>query len=605
MGLRFRIRGLGAAIVAIAGITMLTWTWGTWPDPVVDFGREIYVPWRLSEGDVLYRDIVSYFNGPLSPYLHSMLFRMCGTGLRTLVIFNIAVTGAIAAMLMRLIARAAGELAGTACGVAFLVLFAFAQYLVTGTYNYVCPYSYELTHGIALTLAMILCLQAAMNRHSAAWFAAAGAAFGLVWLTKAEIAFAASLAVIAAFAAARISPRQLAVFAACAIAPIAVALLLLCLAMPISQALGGILGSWRWIGDRALLDLPYFKEIAGTDDPVRSIRSMLRGALVYLAIFAPAAGIALLQRNRRATRLPIAAATFVIMLVVGMALWQAINWSLFVAPLPILLVGVLTFVVFRLLRARAREADLCLPLVLLVWSLAMLAKIPLNVRIYHYGFALAMPGTMVAIAILLGCVPRLIDRAGGNGLLFRAAVLAALAVSLYAHVRWMGLFFDAKTETVSAGADRFRADRRAIVTNQALEQIARTTAPGRTLVALPEGLIINYLSRSVNPSGQLNFTPPAIIMYGEEAMLRAFERRPPDLVALLSIDSSEYGARYFGRDYAHRLGAWIGENYRPAKPFVVQLDRRTHFAIELLERRNARATEREAPAREGETPAGP
>ena len=48
------------------GAAMLAWTWGTWPDVLVDFGGELYVPWRLAEGDVLYRD-VAYFTGPLSP----------------------------------------------------------------------------------------------------------------------------------------------------------------------------------------------------------------------------------------------------------------------------------------------------------------------------------------------------------------------------------------------------------------------------------------------------------------------------------------------------------------------------------------------------------
>ena len=38
--------------------------WSVGPDPLIDFGRELYVPWRITEGDVLYRD-VAYFNGPV------------------------------------------------------------------------------------------------------------------------------------------------------------------------------------------------------------------------------------------------------------------------------------------------------------------------------------------------------------------------------------------------------------------------------------------------------------------------------------------------------------------------------------------------------------
>ena len=49
------------------------------PDPVVDFGRELYVPWRITQGDVLYQDI-AYFNGPLVPYINAAIFAVFGVG---------------------------------------------------------------------------------------------------------------------------------------------------------------------------------------------------------------------------------------------------------------------------------------------------------------------------------------------------------------------------------------------------------------------------------------------------------------------------------------------------------------------------------------------
>lgn len=42
---------------------LLFFSWRKWPDPLIDFGRELYVPWQLSLGKTLYLDI-SYFNGP-------------------------------------------------------------------------------------------------------------------------------------------------------------------------------------------------------------------------------------------------------------------------------------------------------------------------------------------------------------------------------------------------------------------------------------------------------------------------------------------------------------------------------------------------------------
>ena len=62
---------------------MMLWTWQTWPDVLIDFGVQLYVPWRLSAGEVLYRDIAHY-TGPLSVYYHAIFFRIFGPSLRVL-----------------------------------------------------------------------------------------------------------------------------------------------------------------------------------------------------------------------------------------------------------------------------------------------------------------------------------------------------------------------------------------------------------------------------------------------------------------------------------------------------------------------------------------
>ena len=61
----------------IFGGFLLKWSWGKWLHPVVDFGRELYVPWQMLEGKALYRDL-SYFNGPLSPLVNAVGFSLAG-----------------------------------------------------------------------------------------------------------------------------------------------------------------------------------------------------------------------------------------------------------------------------------------------------------------------------------------------------------------------------------------------------------------------------------------------------------------------------------------------------------------------------------------------
>ena len=73
-----RARALaGPLLVATTAVALALRTRRMWGDPVVDFGREVYVAWRVSEGADLYRD-VAHFNGPLASYANAAWFDVMG-----------------------------------------------------------------------------------------------------------------------------------------------------------------------------------------------------------------------------------------------------------------------------------------------------------------------------------------------------------------------------------------------------------------------------------------------------------------------------------------------------------------------------------------------
>src|SRR5271154_166394 len=81
-----------AAVVMGAVFAMLTFkTWRRWPDLVIDFGAQLYMPWQISTGAVLYRDVHYLAGGPLSQYYHALLFKIFGVSFLTLVVSNLAV----------------------------------------------------------------------------------------------------------------------------------------------------------------------------------------------------------------------------------------------------------------------------------------------------------------------------------------------------------------------------------------------------------------------------------------------------------------------------------------------------------------------------------
>ncbi len=563
-------RWLGPVVVGAAGVVMLVWSWGTWPDPLVDFGQQLYVSWQIAEGKLLYRDL-AYLYGPLSPYLNAIFLRLFGVSLTTLVVCNLAILAGLIGLLYRMLADVGGRFAATLGGLTFVTVFAFGQLVEIGNYNFVCPYVYGVTHGLALSLLAIYAVSRHHRQGGLWWVVVCGFGLGLVALAKAEILLAAGPAVVLGLGAVLRSSRArgrrivaiASLFLACVVLPLLAALLLLGSHMPYRVALDGMLGTWPDILGGELLQLPFYRWSLGIADAGASVRALLLTAGGYLLVLGLPAALAL--RLRRAGRyrawiaLAVFAVTFSLLLSLG------IHWPSTVRPLPLVMLGLLAPGLLELARRR-REAEDTAPailrLMLIVFSGLLLAKIVLNVRTFHYGFALAMPATLLFLVVLLDGVPRLIRRAGGFAPVFIAAVLAVWGAFVLGHLGLVDHWFARKTVTVASRPDTFRADWRGTYVNQILAEIERVVGRDETLAVLPIGVMINYLTRRFNPSPYLYFMPSDLIMYGEGRMLESLRATPPDYVLLVHKDTSEFGYRFLGRDYGVSVGSWIRTNYR-------------------------------------------
>lgn len=569
---------------------MLVWTWGTWPDVLVDFGGELYVPWRISAGDVLYRDL-AYFTGPLSPYWNALLFELFGASLRTLVVGNLVVLAAIAFVLHRLLAEIGGRLAAAAGLVVFFTLFAFGQLEVYGNSNYVCPYSHETTHGALLALFALLALSRWLAGGRLAWAAAAGLALGLAFLTKVEVFLAIGAALALGLPWRRPAGRAWLLCAAAASAPIVAAFLLLSTAMDAAAALRGTLGAWVYVFDERITSLLFYKWVMGTDRPAENLGLLFAWAGRWLLVFGPAAALAWVVGRRakgvqgaKEVLWPIAAFAGA-----GAALFtlqpEGTAWLEAGRPLPLFALLALVACGIAFWRKR-RNPRAILPACFALYALVLLAKMILHARLQMYGFALAMPAAMLVVVALVAWIPDAIERRGGSGAVFRAAALGTLSVAILGHLEVERGWLERKQVRVGEGPDAFLADKRGDHVNAALGGLAKTLGPDDTLAVLPEGVMINYLLRRRTPTRIINTMPPEVLMFGEDAMLADLKENPPAAVVLVHKPTFEYGLAWFGSDYGSKLMAWVREAYEPVALLGQEpLRPGTSFGIRVLRRR--------------------
>ena len=590
-----RLYWLGVAAQVAAAVVMLIWTWGAWPDPLVDFGRELYIPWQLAAGKALYRDI-AYFNGPLSPYVNALWFRLFGASLWTLIWANLTLLTLLCVLLQRLLLAIGDRLAAVAAGLVLVLVLAFSHYMDTGNYNYVCPYSHELPHGLLLAVLGLWALHVFQRTGRPAAVCVLGLTLGLSFLTKPEVFLAAAVAIGSGLTLTlwkttvrgRPLARVVVCLAAGTLLPILVAVLLLCRTLPASDALRATLGAWPVLADTRLTQSPFYRQVLGTDAPGRNVAAMLGYGAAVSAVGLLVILLALRLRLRGARRVAWIAGTAALLTGVVAPLWLRIPWFDLPRALPLVLVVVVAVALWRTLFAVAARAETnraILQFSIALFALLLLAKMLLNARIYHYGFALAMPGALLAVVLVVSWIPRWIDRRGGTGGIFTAAALAVLAVGTFAHLRIANMPLREKTVRVGTGANAFRAGKRGIMINDLLGLIGNFVPPGRTLAVLPEGVMLNFLSGHVNSTPFIVFMPPELMIFGEARIVAAFERNPPDYVLLLHRQTPEYGVRFFGRDYGCDLKAWIDDHYQPVQ-LLGAMPLQGEHAGALLLRRN-------------------
>jgi len=586
---------VGPALLAAAFVALVLWSWQKWPDVLVDFGRELYVPWQLVSGKSLYANI-AYFNGPLSPWWNHLCFRVFGVGLLTLVMANLAIIVAIASMIYLLIRQVGDRLSATAGTLVFLAVFAFGQYGLQGNFNFVAPYSHEMTHGTALSLAALMLLTIHVRR-GGMWSAfCCGLAVGLTFLTKAEFLVALAAAIPSGLAlhhwfrrtALRDGIRIGALFCLGVLIPVAVAFLLLLENMPAETALEGALGPWAHLFTRRLTDNKLYQDTMGVTDVGRSLTLIAGWSFRYLAFLVPAAMAgAVLRRSWRFSSLLVAA----LPVMAGTAIllrWRTTEWDAIAYPFPLAMLIVtasLLALQWRSGRSEEQRARHVVMLSLALFSLVLLAKIFLGVRFSHYGFALAMPAGIVIVVTLLEFIPSALDRWGVNGTAFRAASLGIIAGVVAMHLYATNSWFQLRTVQVGRGNDSFLADDRGRVVNDVLDRLEGLRAPGDTLVVLPEGVMLNYLSRASNPTPYINFMPPEIIMFGEDRIVQALDGDPPDWIVFTDRRAPEYGYENLGVDYGVDILRWIEQNYAPVAEVRDEEARRDQMRFAVILRR--------------------
>jgi hypothetical protein len=585
-----------AAIVALACI--LFWlTWAHWGSIQVDCGREVYVPYQILRGKLLYRDLW-YPYGPLEPYISALLLKLFGEHLSVLYFLGLSLAIASSLLLFELGRMLAERAVGLTAALALLFQGFGPPYELRkvggAIFNYVFPYAYATMLGLPLAL---LCAFFAV-RHVLGLdgrnLTMAGLFAGLALVCKQEFGGACYLMlaiVLLMELALRRSPltllRGIAEYAPGA---------------GIAAALYGWF-FWKLTPGFILFDnwnlFPgsYFMRTQGAHFAAEVGARFVPEELIFLIVDATVAVVLWWRIAKiwavRVGRLWRCAA---ITLLAGAVLaarqfapmLKNVLLALLAFPPGMFFIGC-AFIPYVLYELRHDAGDRRLLANAAFGVFALLLAVRVLARLVPSGYTIFYDGPLLLVFIIVvtrcigAAVPALAAeqrRKLINSLL--AAEVVVLGIALIP----IGGDRTARLET--SWGDIYLESTEAIVARQLIDFISEQNRQGRRVVLLPELPMLYVLTGTAAPSRWYTLTPGFLAPSQGDDYIVELGRAAPDYIILTNRYTPEYREVYFGIDYDQKILKWIERNYRVTRQFGnFRRDGSRVLAALLYERRGA------------------
>ncbi len=563
---------IGWGILALAVIAALTVSWRKWPDPIVDFGKELYLPWQITQGAVIYRD-VEVFYGPLSQYFNALVFTLLGAGIMHIVAVNLVLYLGILSLVYYILRSGWGQGAAFVGSMFFVTVFSFNQFVGIGNYTFAAPYAHETTHGYLIILLLVVTWAAWLRLPRIPLAGLAGLLWGLCLLLKIEFIFTASLVSLGAILLAwplffremnKIRPAaQVGTFIMAAICPSAIATIALFCTGRFS--FGDALyyansGATSLITYSGIVTDPAQASFLGFTNFGANLMILALFGSISLSSFALIAWICGRICSSRPNLLwPACFGISALSLFVS----SRIPWLEIAKSFPVWLLATAVMIWCRIPSAQPAETR-SIRFLLLLASSGLIARMAFNPRIYHCGYYQASLAGIIAVTAAWKMIPDYFNLTRSA----RTAYLLPLSIFLAVGVWQLQTFsigiYSKKNQPLGTGADQtFGFDASVEPSTALLEGVRKTLAAApefQSLLVIPEGVTLNYLLRKKTPSYVYTFLP--FWLRSPDRILAEINTSPPDYVLIISRDLREHGVLRFGDSPEHgsQLLSWIDWN---------------------------------------------
>jgi 4-amino-4-deoxy-L-arabinose transferase-like glycosyltransferase len=576
-GLKTRLRPQYFIVLTFA--VMLIASWQRWTSLIVDIGRETDLPFRILNGEMLYRD-VHYIYPPLSPYFNAFLFKVFGAHLDTLsysgIFFAILLT-----FLCYRIARKIMPATEASVAVSFIIVLCFFK----PAGNLILSYSFAGVHAAVFSLTTVLFTMRYAECRNRRDLVMVGIFIGLATISKQEFAFAGAVTVTAYLIYLhRSNLKRLVPDLAFVAGPAIV------IALPVFAVLFANIDARTLIDDCHLFytNMPeslvfYNRFRSGLNYPGASFIQMIGAAALCVAV---AAAIMFFSDRTGTLRSKVLRYFAVSAVIVGVVLYFYISeWDGSpLRALPFFLVAVIVYEWMLGSRGRSPENTATetganpLLFIVAVYSLAILLRAVLRVPSGGFSGSFYLPTSLILIFYaLLNLLPNAVRRWTGDEGSFSRARRITTSVCIIAIVATGASFayrFRQKyNRPITAPRGTLFADKTSgPAIDRAMKFIEANTSERDFIAIVPEGCDIAFLTgRRINFRHQV-LIPGFLSQQDELDAIAALMRDNVRFIFVPNRPMMEFGSLEFGKDFYQTLGNYIEENYQVVEIFGLSGD---------------------------------
>lgn len=560
------------AIITLTFISMVKLSWLKCGDLIVDAGREMYVPLQLLSGRVLYRDIV-YPYGLFSPYLNAIIFKVFGVTINSLAVSGI-ITAFLSAILVYRISRFfLGVFFSMFTTLTFLTVFAFGNYMYYGNYNFILPYSYASIHSLLFSLFALYLFFKLLEKQSSRYKYGVAMFVFLCLISKVEIGLFLGITILSTIIILGIAGKD---FVTMRINSF------VCVILPGILAAGIYGFFWIISGDRIQrsnmldtyiyclqLDKTFTANLSGFSNAGGNVYLMFKSFFLYiiLCLWFLAGGLASAKivkiRSLLLSKIVYYCFGFFVMLAGFIFVKKHFSFELQYRSLPFiyLISGIISFISF--LKSNYTPAKLRI-FSLSLFSFLCALRMLLSLYPGHYGFYILVPGLTIYYTFFFAIMPKIIKENTVKSFFYLGFIIVFTAFIVNYFLTSRSIYSSRNLKVVSErGSLYVHNNDRERRCAQLIDYLSNNTAKDDTVVVLPEGVMINFLSSRGNPLYSYMYLPWDFQKKGlEDDIVDDMQRKKVNYVVLLQRPVEEYGSYHaFGIDYGVRLWQYIKENY--------------------------------------------